>query len=106
MSSTFLEMIKSSEFFELTMMLCFGCSWPFAILKTIRVKNPTGKSYLFMILVIICYLAGCVNKILHDRDFVLWFYLLNTLLVATDLVLCLYYQNRLNRAAKNQLETK
>ena len=87
----------SSEFFETTMMLCFGLSWPFAILKTIRVKNPAGKSYLFMSLVIIGYLAGCANKIFYDWDFVFYFYLLNTLLVATDLVLCLYYQNRLNR---------
>ena len=88
----------SSEILETTMMLCFGFSWPFAILKTIRVKNPAGKSYLFMCLVIIGYLAGCVNKILNDMDFVFYFYLLNTLLVATDLVLCLYYQRRLNRA--------
>ena len=95
-----------SEIFEAIMMLCFGCSWPFAILKTIRVKNPAGKSYLFMSLVIIGYLAGCAHKIFYDWDFVFYFYLLNTLLVATDLVLCLYYQNRLNRAAKNQLETK
>ena len=92
--------------FEVIMLVCFGFSWPFAILKTIRVKNPAGKSYLFMSLVIIGYLAGCVHKILYNKDFVLWLYLLNTLLVATDLVLCLYYQNRLNRAAKNQLETK
>lgn len=95
-----------SEIFEAIMMLCFGFSWPFAILKTIRVKNPAGKSYLFMSLVIVGYLAGCCHKIFYDWDFVFYFYLLNTLLVATDLVLCLYYQNRLNRAAKNQSETK
>ena len=91
-----------SEFFETIMMLCFGFSWPFAILKTIRVKNPAGKSYLFMCLVIIGYLAGCVNKIINDMDFVFYFYLLNTLLVATDLVLCLYYQNRLKRLNREQ----
>ena len=92
----------SSEFFESVMMLCFGFSWPFAILKTVRVKNPAGKSYLFMCLVIIGYLAGCVNKIINDMDFVFYFYLLNTLLVATDLVLCLYYQNRLKRLNREQ----
>lgn len=92
----------SSEILETTMMLCFGFSWPFAILKTIRVKNPAGKSYLFMCLVIIGYLAGCVNKIINDMDFVFYFYLLNTLLVATDLVLCLYYQNRLKRLNREQ----
>ena len=88
--------------FEVIMLVCFGFSWPFAILKTIRVKNPAGKSYLFMCLVIIGYLAGCVNKIINDMDFVFYFYLLNTLLVATDLVLCLYYQNRLKRLNREQ----
>ena len=83
--------------FEIIMLVCFGFSWPFAIIKTIRVKNPAGKSYLFMSLVIIGYIAGCIHKILYSRDFVFWLYLLNTLLVATDLVLCLYYQHRLNR---------
>ena len=46
---------------EIIMVICFGCSWPFSILKTIRVKNPTGKSYLFMSLIIIGYLAGCIH---------------------------------------------
>ena len=83
--------------FEIIMLVCFGFSWPFAIIKTVRVKNPTGKSYLFMSLIIIGYIAGCIHKILYSRDFVFWLYLLNTLLVASDFVLCLYYQHRLNR---------
>lgn len=88
--------------FEIIMLLCFGFSWPFAILKTIRVKNPAGKSYLFMSLVIIGYIAGCIHKVLYHWDYVFYLYLLNTLLVATDFVLCLYYQNRIKRAQQNQ----
>ena len=89
---------------EIIMVVCFGCSWPFSILKTIRVKNPTGKSYLFMSLIIIGYIAGCIHKILHRQApgfWVFWLYLLNTLLVASDFLLCLYYQRQLNRN-KNQ----
>ena len=82
---------------EIIMVVCFGCSWPFSILKTIRVKNPTGKSYLFMSLIIIGYLAGCIHKIIYDLDATIWLYVLNTVLVATDMGLCLYYQHRLNR---------
>ena len=82
---------------EIIMVICFGCSWPFSILKTIRVKNPTGKSYLFMSLIIIGYLAGCIHKIIYDLDATIWLYVLNTVLVATDMGLCLYYQYRLNR---------
>ena len=82
---------------EVIMLLCFGFSWPFAILKTVRVKNPAGKSYLFMGLVIVGYIAGCIHKILYHWDLVFWLYLLNTLLVATDFVLCLYYMQRLKK---------
>ena len=83
--------------FEVIMLVCFGFSWPFAILKTIRVKNPAGKSYLFMGLIIIGYIAGCIHKVLYHWDFVFWLYLLNTLLVATDFVLCLYYMQKLKK---------
>ena len=83
--------------FEAIMLICFGFSWPFAILKTIRVKNPAGKSYLFMGLIIIGYIAGCIHKVLYHWDFVFWLYLLNTLLVATDFVLCLYYMQKLKK---------
>ena len=86
-----------NSIFEAIMLICFGFSWPFDIVKTVRVKNPTGKSYLFMTLIIIGYIAGCIHKILYSWDFIFWLYLLNTLLVASDLVLCLYYQHRLNR---------
>ena len=85
--------------FEVIMLVCFGFSWPFAILKTVRVKNPTGKSYLFMGLIIIGYVAGCIHKILYHWDFVFWLYLLNLLLVSADFALCLFYQQKIKRSA-------
>lgn len=84
--------------FETAMLVCFGVSWPLAILKTIRAKNPTGKSYLFTILVLVGYIAGCLHKILYNRDWVFWLYLLNGVMVAIDLILCLYYARRLRKA--------
>lgn len=81
---------------EVIMLVCFGFSWPFAILKTVRVKNPAGKSYLFMGLIIVGYIAGCIHKLLYHWDLVFWLYVLNTVLVGTDMALCLYYQHRLN----------
>ncbi|MBO4631202.1 MAG: hypothetical protein J5858_04690 [Lentisphaeria bacterium] len=87
--------------FEVIMLICFGFSWPFAIIKTIRVKNPAGKSYLFMGLVIIGYIAGCIHKILYHWDFVFWLYLLNTLLVATDFILCMFYSRQLKKGKKD-----
>ena len=88
-----------SSLFEAVMLICFGFSWPFAIMKTVKVKNPAGKSYIFLSLIIIGYIAGCLYKIAGKFDFVFWLYLLNGLLVATDTVLCLYYQHRNKQAA-------
>ena len=33
------------------MLICFGVSWPPAIIKTIRVKNPKGSSKLCLTVV-------------------------------------------------------
>ena len=82
---------------EVIMMVCFGFSWPFAIVKTVKAKNPAGKSYLFLTMIIIGYAAGCVHKLLHKMDWVFALYVINALMVATDMVLCLYYQHKLNR---------
>lgn len=87
-----------STVFEALMLICFGFSWPFAIVKTIKVKNPAGKSYIFLCLVIIGYIAGCLYKLTGKFDFVFFLYLFNGLLVATDTVLCLYYQRKNNRS--------
>jgi hypothetical protein len=85
--------------YEAVMLVCFGTSWPFALLKTIRVKNPTGKSLLFMYLILIGYISGILNKIpgIGHYDHVLWLYVLNTLMVAADLILTQYYMLRLKR---------
>lgn len=77
--------------FEVIMLICCGASWPFSILKTVRGRNPTGKSYLFMGLIIIGYIAGCIHKILYHRASLFYLYLINALLVATDFILCVYY---------------
>lgn len=83
--------------FEALMLICFGASWPFAILKTIRAKNPAGKSYLFSVLVIIGYISGCIHKILYSFDKVFYLYIALLILVSTDMVLCLYYARQLKK---------
>jgi len=80
--------------FEIIMLLCFGASWPFAVYKTWTTKLTAGKSPVFLWLVIIGYLSGMVHKFLHSYDWVVALYLLNTLMVAVDLVL--YYRYRKN----------
>ena len=87
---------------EVIMMVCFGFSWPFAIVKTIRAKNPAGKSYLFLCLIIIGYAAGCVHKHIHKMDWVYALYIINALMVATDMCLCLYYKKRLEKQSEKE----
>ena len=84
--------VKSMSFFEAGMLICFGASWPFAVMKTYKTKNVKGKSRLFLTLIIIGYICGIINKILNSVDIVLWLYVINLLLVSTDFALCLLYR--------------
>ena len=79
--------------FEAGMLICFGASWPAAVAKTYRTKNVKGKSRLFLWLVIIGYICGMIHKILFNFDLVFYLYVLNSLLVATDLLLVYRYKN-------------
>ena len=57
--------------FEAGMLLCFGASWPAAVLKTYRTKNVEGKSLVFLSLILIGYICGMINKVLYfGYDFV------------------------------------
>lgn len=85
------------QLFEAGMMICFGISWPLSIIKTIKTKNPKGKSFAFTALVITGYLSGVVYKLIGNVDWVIAFYLLNTVNATIDLTLCLYYQNKLKQ---------
>lgn len=75
------------------MLICFGASWPAAVAKTYRTKNVKGKSRLFLWLVIIGYICGMIHKVLFNFDLVFYLYVLNSLLVATDLALVYRYKN-------------
>ena len=78
--------------FEIIMLVCFGVSWPVSIAKSIRIRNVTGKSPLFMIIVILGYLSGIIHKYLYSPDAVIYLYALNMVMVAVDLMLYYRYQ--------------
>lgn len=83
---------------EATMLICFGASWPMAIIKTVKAKNPAGKSIIFLCLVEIGYFAGLMAKVIYvPEDPVAWLYLLNLLMVGADLVLTIYYKMKNDR---------
>lgn len=84
-------MNTSISIWEIVMLLCFACSWPVSIIKSIRTKIVIGKSPLFMMIIIIGYIFGIIHKILNDYDAVTYLYLFNLLIVSTDLFLYYYY---------------
>lgn len=78
--------------FEIIMLICFGLAWPFSIYKSYASKEIKGKSATFLIVVLIGYVAGIINKLIYKPDGVVYLYALNFLMVSADLAL--YYRNK------------
>lgn len=85
-------MDPSLRVFELIMLICFGSSWPFAIAKTLRTKVVKGKSPVFLILILIGYIAGILNKLVTNLDYVIWLYCLNGSMVLIEIALYIRYE--------------
>lgn len=76
------------QILEIGMLACFGLSWPFNITKSIRSRTAKGKSTSFEIIAIIGYLLGLTGKFIDGNiTYVVVFYILDILLVSTDLIL-------------------
>ena len=84
--------------FELTMLVCFGISWPFSVYKSFKSRSTRGKSLVFLVAIWIGYVAGIAHKLIYSRDAVLWVYVFNLTMVSLDL--CLFM---INRAAEKRL---
>lgn len=89
-----------SEILEIIMVVSFGASWPFNVMRSFRARTAKGKSPVFLILISFGYVAGIASKLLNEaymanfssKWYVLVFYILNLLMVSADLVL--YIRNR------------
>lgn len=82
--------------FEALMLICFGVSWPFSIVRSWRARSSKGKSLVFLILIELTYISGILHKTLVSLDIVLGLYILNFLMVSIDIAL--YIRNaRLDR---------
>lgn len=89
-----------AEIFETIMMVLFGLSWPFNIVKSYRSRTAAGKSLMFELLLWTGYVFGIASKFLRGKlTYVVVFYTINLLFVTTDIVL--YLRNkRLDEAKK------
>ncbi len=89
-----------AELLEIIMILSFGASWPLNVMKSYRARTTKGKSLAFLLLIFFGYIAGISSKLLNEsymssfseKWYVLFFYVLNLVMVGLDLLL--YIRNR------------
>ncbi|HBE03848.1 MAG: hypothetical protein A2096_06260 [Spirochaetes bacterium GWF1_41_5] len=82
------------SFFEIAMIAAFGLSWPISIIKSIRSESVAGKSVLFLVIIFLGYVSGVIHKITKSYDPVIILYIINGILVFTDLVIVVYKKRR------------
>jgi hypothetical protein len=82
-----------ADILETAMLVCFGISWPIALIKSIKVGSAKSTSVQFIILILLGYFAGISAKIVdHNYSYVFFFYILNIISVSGNLVV--YFINR------------
>lgn len=95
-----------AQVFETIMLICFGLSWPFNITKSWKSKTAKGKSLQFEICIVIGYLFGILGKYISGNvTYVLAVYVLDVLMVLTDIVLTLRNMALDRLAEKKEKET-
>ena len=104
-------MLNLASFLEMLMLICFGLSWPINIAKAWKARSTKGISVLFYGFILLGYLVGIAAKLALIRYYapapwyetvhwyVMFFYVLNTLMVAAGVAI--YFRNRAleNKAA-------
>ena len=89
-----------SEIQEVVMIGSFGASWRMNVLKSWSARTTKGKSLAFLCLILFGYVAGITGKFLNpvymaefaEKWYVLFFYVLNFIMVSADLIL--YFRNK------------
>lgn len=89
-----------SELLEIAMIVSFGMSWPLNVIKSYKARTTKGKSLSFLCLIFFGYIAGIASKLVNEaymasigeKWYVLFFYVLNLIMVGVDLIL--YFRNK------------
>ena len=84
-----------AELLEITMIVCFGISWPMNVIKSYKARTTKGKSLAFLFLIFVGYIAGITSKLVNEaymasiaeKWYVLFFYVLNFIMVGADLLM-------------------
>ena len=89
-------MLNFASYMEMLMVICFGISWPINIVKAWKARSTKGISLLFYTFILLGYLFALVGKLVlifyYAPVYVMFFYVLNTLMVATGVGI--YFRNR------------
>ena len=88
------------ELFEILMIESIGVPWPLIVIKSYKTRTAKGKSIVFLYLIFFGYIAGITSKFVNPeymmninrKWYVLFFYVLNFLMVGADLIM--YYRNK------------
>lgn len=84
-----------AELLEIIMIVSFGASWPLNVIKSYKARTTKGKSLPFLCLIFFGYIAGIASKLVNEaymaeigtKWYVLFFYVLNLLMVGADLLM-------------------
>ena len=91
------------QFFEALMLISFGVSWPIDIKKGLKSRTAKGKSIIFLFCIFVGYIFGISAKFVSGNiTYVLFFYILNFIMVSMDIVLSLRNRKLDILAEKNQ----
>lgn len=91
-----------TDLLEAIMLLCFGCSWPINLVKNIKAGSAKSMSLLFILLIIIGYVAGISAKIInHKFNYVFAVYIFNLTVVTMDLAVYFINKHKDEKMSKN-----
>lgn len=99
-----------AEILEIIMIVSFGASWPLNVMKSYRARTTKGKSLAFLLLIFFGYIAGIASKLVNEaymanfaaKWYVLFFYVLNLIMVGCDLLLYVRNYRLDKKALENQ----
>lgn len=105
-----------ADIFEIGMVICFGFSWPFNVIRSYKARTAKGTSLLFTLLIVIGYVSAIIGKFILigsegaefwtvTRTIAFIFYWINLAMVSTGLVI--YFRNKkLDADAAKRAEIK
>ena len=100
-----------AEILEIIMIVSFGVSWPMNVIKSYKARTTKGKSLAFLLLILFGYVAGITSKFVNEaymaafaeKWYVLFFYVLNFIMVSVDLIMYIRNYNLDKKRAAGDL---